>query len=67
MELSALINLIENIDSYENKTIFYHVKDKLRFKDKTLAIAGGGDSAVDWAIELSKNLSKIFLFIEEVS
>ena len=51
---------IENIDSYENKTIFYHVKDKLRFKDKTLAIAGGGDSAVDWAIELSKNAKKIF-------
>ena len=51
---------IENIDSYENKTIFYHVKDKLRFKDKTLAIAGGGDSAVDWAIELSKNAKKFF-------
>ena len=51
---------IDNIDSYENKTIFYHVKDKLKFNDKTLAIAGGGDSAVDWAIELSKNAKKIF-------
>ena len=43
---------IENIDSYENKTIFYHVKDKSKFKNKILAIAGGGDSAY-WAIELS--------------
>ena len=30
------------------------------FKDKVVAIAGGGDSAVDWAIELSKVASKIF-------
>ena len=51
---------IENIDSYENKTIFYHVKDKSKFKNKILAIAGGGDSAVDWAIELSKVSKKIF-------
>ena len=51
---------IEKIDSFENKTIFYHVKNKSEFNDKTLAIAGGGDSAVDWAIELSKVSKKIF-------
>ena len=32
------------------------------FKDKVVAIAGGGDSAVDWAIELSKVASKIFFY-----
>ena len=51
---------LENIDSFENKTIFYHVNDKTKFKNKSLAIAGGGDSAVDWAIELSKISKKIF-------
>ena len=47
-------------DKYENKTIFYSVKDKTLFKGKTVSIFGGGDSALDWAIELSKN-SKINL------
>ena len=47
-------------EKYENKTIFYSVKDKSIFKGKTVSIFGGGDSALDWAIELSKN-SKINL------
>ena len=51
---------LKNIDSFENKTIFYHIRDKSKFRKKTIAIAGGGDSAVDWAIELSKTSKKIF-------
>ena len=51
---------LKNIDSFENKTIFYHIRDKSKFIKKTVAIAGGGDSAVDWAIELSKTSKKIF-------
>ena len=51
---------LKNIDSFENKTIFYHIRDKSKFRKKTVAIAGGGDSAVDWAIELSKTSKKIF-------
>ena len=42
-------------EKYENKTIFYSVKDKTIFKGKTVSIFGGGDSALDWAIELSNN------------
>ena len=34
--------------------MFYSVKDKSIFKGKTVTIFGGGDSALDWAIELSK-------------
>ena len=33
---------------------FYSVKDKNIFNGKTVSIFGGGDSALDWAIELSK-------------
>ena len=51
---------LKNIDSFENKTIFYHIRDKSKFRKKTVAIAGGGDSAVDWAIELSKTSKKVF-------
>ncbi len=51
---------IEGIDQFEEKTIFYNVKNKQLFDGKKLAIAGGGDSAADWAIELSKTAEKIF-------
>ena len=47
-------------DKFENKSIFYSIKDKTIFKDKTVSIFGGGDSALDWAIELSK-ISKVNL------
>ena len=41
-------------EKFENKSLFYSVKDKNIFKEKTVSIFGGGDSALDWAIELSK-------------
>ena len=47
-------------EKFENKSIFYSIRDKSIFKDKTVSIFGGGDSALDWAIELSK-FSKINL------
>ena len=47
-------------ERFENKSILYSVKDKSIFKGKTITIFGGGDSALDWAIELSKN-SKVIL------
>jgi thioredoxin reductase (NADPH) len=45
---------------FENNSIFYSIKDKKIFDGKTVSIFGGGDSALDWAIELSKN-SKVNL------
>ena len=47
-------------EKFENKSIFYSIKDKSIFKNKVVSIFGGGDSALDWAIELSKN-SKVNL------
>ena len=41
-------------EKFENKSLFYSVKDKNIFNGKTVSIFGGGDSALDWAIELSK-------------
>ena len=51
---------VENISKFENKSIFYSVKNKSIFNKKKVVIAGGGDSAVDWAIELSKICEKIY-------
>jgi len=52
--------LTKEIEKYEGKQIFYSVKDKKIFKDKSVTIFGGGDSALDWAIELA-NTSKVIL------
>ena len=51
---------VENIDNFENINVYYAVRDKARFEGKELLIAGGGDSALDWTNELSKN-SKVTL------
>ena len=45
---------VENAEKFENKSIFYSIRDKNNFKNKKVCIFGGGDSALDWAIELSK-------------
>ena len=47
-------------EKFENKSIFYSIRDKRIFEGKTVSIFGGGDSALDWAVELSKN-SKVNL------
>ena len=47
-------------EKFENKSLFYSVKDKKIFEGKTVTIFGGGDSALDWAVEFSKN-SKVNL------
>ncbi len=50
----------KEIDKFVGKQILYSIRDKTVFKDKTVCIFGGGDSALDWAIELS-NTSKVIL------
>lgn len=52
---------LEGIESYEGKSVFYMVKNRADFKGKKIAIAGGGDSAIDWAINLSEIAEKIYL------
>ncbi len=45
---------IKEAEKFENNGIYYSIKDKNYFKNKKICIFGGGDSALDWAIELSK-------------
>ena len=47
-------NLERDYSSLEGNKIFYAIKDKTLFKDKKVAIFGGGDSALDWTVELQK-------------
>lgn len=45
---------IPHLNQYEGTSILYSVQNKEVFRNKKIVITGGGDSAIDWAIELSK-------------
>jgi len=51
---------LKEIEKFEGKSLFYAIKSKEKLKNKNISIFGGGDSALDWALELSK-FSKITL------
>ena len=51
---------VKDAEKYEGKNIFYSISDKNKFKNKKISIFGGGDSALDWALELSK-IAKVTL------
>ena len=51
---------LKEAEKFEGKSLFYSVKSKEEFKGKNVSIFGGGDSALDWALELSK-ISKVTL------
>ena len=52
---------LAGIEEFEGKSIFYAVRSKAEFADKNIVIAGGGDSAVDWAISLSEIAKKVYV------
>ena len=49
---------VENLSNFENKGIYYIVKDPAVFKGQDLIISGGGDSALDWALYFTENYAK---------
>ena len=51
---------LKEAEKFEGKSLFYSVKSKEELKGKNISIFGGGDSALDWALELSK-ISKVTL------
>ncbi len=52
---------IKNVEKFEGKSFYYSVKDKSKFKDQIVAVFGGGDSALDWTLELSNIAKKVYL------
>lgn len=45
---------LAGLEAYEGKSVFYMVRRREDFRGKRVVIAGGGDSAVDWALSLSE-------------
>ncbi|WP_432776237.1 NAD(P)/FAD-dependent oxidoreductase [Brevibacillus gelatini] len=52
---------LEGAEKFEVSNLSYTVKSLRRFKDKTVIISGGGNSAVDWANELEPIAKKVYL------
>ena len=52
---------LEGLETYEGKSVFYMVNKRETYRGKKVVIAGGGDSAVDWAISLSELTEKLYV------
>lgn len=52
---------LDRLEEFEKTSVFYMVKRREDFRDKSIVIAGGGDSAVDWAVSLSDLAKKIYV------
>ena len=44
---------VEGLERFEDTQLFYHVKNPADFSGKQLVIIGGGDSALDWALNFA--------------
>jgi thioredoxin reductase (NADPH) len=52
---------VDGIEQFEGKQLFYRVKDPARFEGKNIVICGGGDSALDWALNLAGKAESVVL------
>ncbi len=52
---------VPGIEAFEGKSVFYAVRKMDAFRDKRLLIVGGGDSALDWTINLHPVAKRVTL------
>jgi len=52
---------LPGIEAYEGRSVLYYVKRREDFRGKRVVIAGGGDSAVDWALSLPEVGAKVMV------
>ncbi|MGH7092684.1 MAG: NAD(P)/FAD-dependent oxidoreductase, partial [Stellaceae bacterium] len=52
---------LEGIEWFEGKSVFYLVRRRGDFRGRRVVIAGGGDSAVDWAISLAEVAARVMV------
>jgi len=52
---------VPNAEEFEGRSLHYRVRDPEQFHGKRLAILGGGDSALDWVLELAGKAERITL------
>src|ERR1700693_4412023 len=52
---------VPGIEAYEGSSVFYSVRKMEQFRDKDLLIVGGGDSALDWTLNLHPVAKRVTL------
>jgi thioredoxin reductase (NADPH) len=52
---------LDGIERFEGKSVFYLVTRREAFRGQRIVIAGGGDSAVDWAISLAEIAARVMV------
>lgn len=52
---------VDGIEAFEGKQLFYRVKDPANFHGKNIVIVGGGDSALDWVLNLVGKAESVVL------
>ena len=52
---------VEGIEKFDGSQLFYRVKEPQRFHGKNLVICGGGDSALDWALNFAGSAESVVL------
>jgi thioredoxin reductase (NADPH) len=52
---------VPGIEAYEGTSVFYAVRKMDQFRDKSVLIVGGGDSALDWTLNLHPVAKRITL------
>jgi thioredoxin reductase (NADPH) len=50
---------LEGIEAFEGRSVFYYVTQREKFRGKRVVIAGGGDTAVDWALSLAEIAGRV--------
>lgn len=53
--------VLDNLEKFEGRGVSYMIKEPEDFRDKKVVLAGGGDSALDWSIELADIASELTL------
>src|SRR6266576_5342725 len=52
---------LAGIETFEEHSVFYLVRRREDFRDRRIVIAGGGDSAVDWALSLAEVAKQVMV------
>ena len=52
---------IPGIEDFEDQSVFYAVRQRDMFEGKRIVVAGGGDSAIDWALNLYPTAEELTL------
>ena len=52
---------IAGVEAFEGRSVFYAVRNREMFRDRKVVVAGGGDSALDWTLDLAPIARRVAL------